>query len=400
MGHALTVVVAGDNVSIAAGTYSDDDITFPAVDNITITGAGIGATIFDGDNDGSSLQRFITISGSVTGLTISDMTIQDMDVSGNGGGFNVTTTGSVTFQDIYFKACVTKSSYQDGGAIYVSSSSTASVDRCKFTDCSTQYTGAAYSNGSCIYSEGTTTIQNCLAYNNLCGYASSNGLIYINGGSTNVYNCTFTENTPSYTGLIYINTATTVNVSNTIIYNNSCSASVKRVGGTVNFNYSLYDDVPSGTITLNANDNSSNPNFTNSATDNFTLNSGSTACLNTGTSAGMPTYDLLQATRPYGGGYDMGCYEYSPVYYWVGGSGNWIADAATHWATSSGGAGMHGSAPTSADNVIFDANSTGTITVDASASSSNFTSTGSTATIAGSSDLNVYGNLTIGSGFT
>jgi hypothetical protein len=42
--------------------------------------------------------------------------------------------------------------------------------------------------------------------------------------------------------------------------------------------------------------------------------------------------------------------------YWVGGDGTWDATSTTNWATSSGGAGG-ASAPTSADNVIFDANS-------------------------------------------
>lgn len=42
--------------------------------------------------------------------------------------------------------------------------------------------------------------------------------------------------------------------------------------------------------------------------------------------------------------------------YWVGGTGTWDATSTTNWATSSGGAGG-ASAPTSADNVIFDANS-------------------------------------------
>ena len=42
--------------------------------------------------------------------------------------------------------------------------------------------------------------------------------------------------------------------------------------------------------------------------------------------------------------------------YWVGGAGTWDASTTTNWATSSGGAGG-ASAPTSADNVIFDASS-------------------------------------------
>jgi hypothetical protein len=44
------------------------------------------------------------------------------------------------------------------------------------------------------------------------------------------------------------------------------------------------------------------------------------------------------------------------TYYWVGGSGNWDASDTTNWASSSGGAGGAG-VPTSADDVVFDANS-------------------------------------------
>ena len=46
------------------------------------------------------------------------------------------------------------------------------------------------------------------------------------------------------------------------------------------------------------------------------------------------------------------------TYYWVGGSGNWDATTTTNWASSSGGAGDAG-VPTSTDDVVFDANSSG-----------------------------------------
>jgi len=42
--------------------------------------------------------------------------------------------------------------------------------------------------------------------------------------------------------------------------------------------------------------------------------------------------------------------------YWVGGSGTWDASSTTNWATTSGGS-SGASAPTSSDNVLFDANS-------------------------------------------
>ena len=52
------------------------------------------------------------------------------------------------------------------------------------------------------------------------------------------------------------------------------------------------------------------------------------------------------------------------VRYWVGGSGTWDASSTTNWSASSGGA-SGASAPTSADDVIFDTNSgSGTVTLD------------------------------------
>ncbi|MDO5978652.1 immunoglobulin-like domain-containing protein [Flavivirga spongiicola] len=59
-------------------------------------------------------------------------------------------------------------------------------------------------------------------------------------------------------------------------------------------------------------------------------------------------------------------------YFWVGGSGNWT-EATTHWATTSGGSTFHSTAPTSADDVFFDANS--------------FSSTGQTVTVDSEGDL-------------
>lgn len=90
--------------------------------------------------------------------------------------------------------------------------------------------------------------------------------------------------------------------------------------------------------------------------------------------------------------------------YWVGGSGNWDAASTANWSASSGGA-SGASVPTSADNVIFDANSnvgTGafTVTVAAAASCLNFTASGLDGAMTFSSsvtnvDLNVYGSMSL-----
>ena len=96
----------------------------------------------------------------------------------------------------------------------------------------------------------------------------------------------------------------------------------------------------------------------------------------------------------------------SQDYYWVGGSGNW-SDFANHWATTSGGSTFHTSAPTSANDVYFDANSFSgsgqvvTLDVEADCASMNWTGVTNFPSILGNSnDLNIYGSLTLAADMT
>ena len=85
--------------------------------------------------------------------------------------------------------------------------------------------------------------------------------------------------------------------------------------------------------------------------------------------------------------------------YWVGGTGTWDATTTTNWSATSGGAGG-ASAPTSVDDVVFNAGSdtggiftvtisTGAVCRDITAGSLDFTMT-----LAGSAAWSVYGSLT------
>jgi hypothetical protein len=88
--------------------------------------------------------------------------------------------------------------------------------------------------------------------------------------------------------------------------------------------------------------------------------------------------------------------------YWVGGTATWDGTAGTKWSTTSGGTGG-AAVPTSADDVFFDAASgAGTVTVSGSRPCLSFNATGFTGTLAGTStpNLQVHGNLTLGSGMT
>ena len=87
--------------------------------------------------------------------------------------------------------------------------------------------------------------------------------------------------------------------------------------------------------------------------------------------------------------------------YWVGGAGTWDATTTTNWSTLSGGGGG-ASAPTSADNVIFDSSSNATayaVTVGTNAVAQDITIAGPlvgnvTITSGATAVINVYGSWT------
>jgi hypothetical protein len=87
--------------------------------------------------------------------------------------------------------------------------------------------------------------------------------------------------------------------------------------------------------------------------------------------------------------------------YWVGGTANWDGTAGTKWAAFSGGPGGE-TVPTSADDVFFDANSSGTCTVvSGNTGAKSVTCTGFTGGLTISSSFRLYGgNFTLTSGMT
>ena len=106
-------------------------------DGITIVGAGMGSTIFEQNGTGD---QFMRISGSASDITISDLTIQNYDEASHGAGFDITTSGTVTLQDVEIKKCSTAASGDNGAGVYVSSSSTVTLDRCKLHQITVQTT--------------------------------------------------------------------------------------------------------------------------------------------------------------------------------------------------------------------------------------------------------------------
>lgn len=83
--------------------------------------------------------------------------------------------------------------------------------------------------------------------------------------------------------------------------------------------------------------------------------------------------------------------------YWVGGTAAWDVTAGTKWAETSGGPGGF-SVPTTADDVFFDAASSGTCSINAgNTGAKSLDCTGFTGTIAGTGALTVSGSITLAS---
>lgn len=81
--------------------------------------------------------------------------------------------------------------------------------------------------------------------------------------------------------------------------------------------------------------------------------------------------------------------------YWVGGTASWDATAGSKWAATSGGVGGE-PAPTPADDVFFDANSSGTVTIAAGNNGAkSINCTGFSGTIAGTGAITIVGSVTL-----
>jgi CSLREA domain-containing protein len=88
-------LAGADSISLAAGTFTLGLGEITISSDLTITGAGAGATIIDG----ASLSRIFNITSGT--VTISDLTITNGDAgAGNGGGIQVGSSATVNLVDV------------------------------------------------------------------------------------------------------------------------------------------------------------------------------------------------------------------------------------------------------------------------------------------------------------
>jgi len=202
---AIDAAIAGDTISVDAGTYNED-ITL--VNGIQVLGAGEASTTINGTGTGSvvtasgagpttKLDGF-TITGGNTpasgggGMYIdnSSLTVSNCTFSGNtapvagmpaglGGGMHNANNSSPTITNCTFSG----NSANQGGGGMCNSNSSPTVTDCTFFDNSTRFGGAGMANRN-----SSPTITDCTFYNNTGNYVG--GMSNYDSPAT-VTNCTF-----------------------------------------------------------------------------------------------------------------------------------------------------------------------------------------------------------------
>ena len=333
-----------DQINVAAGTYSEDDIT--CSNSVTIVGAGPAATIFDGDGT----NRFMNISAN--DIIIKNCIIKDYQNVSNGGGA-IRVTGAYTgieFENVEFSnnTCPTISS--GGGAIDLASSSSTSINRCKFYGNKAVYNSASGggTRGGAIRGYGTNitlNVYSSLFYENEAGYFGPGILLFGTSSSPNtlnIYNSTFADNNclyPSSFGAAPVNCFfTTFKVYNTLCYNNmyNDNASVGRDfynnGGTT-YLYNCHVTSSGNYYGINTVVNIAfgDPAFYDSASDDYSLGTTST-CIDGGNNSYWPADGDIYAGE-YQSTADIGCFEHCTAAIWDGSDGTDFGTG-PNWSTN------------------------------------------------------------------
>ena len=341
---------SGDTIFVAAGTYTETGITVGSDDEgFVITGDALSSGVPTSIFDAGSTARWLLLNNTnndnitITKLTIKDHKNSDGGDPGGGGGIKII-AGCTGFKATYchFDNCDTRTAslHHRGGAIY--SAEGITIDYCTFKNCNAEYYGGAisielsptssssikhsifYSNVSSNYggaiffgvgSTSTLTVENCLFYKNNTTAGEAVVVAMNSYSNLNIMNSTITANgnASNGTGGVLSLSSAKINLTNTIIYNNSGTTynDVYNNSGTINMVNCCYGNSSEiNSITSNTSPKISDPLFTSSATDDYTL-SGTSPCIDWGTTTGAPTDDLRQYSRI--GNPDVGCYESNGV---------------------------------------------------------------------------------------
>jgi hypothetical protein len=194
---AIGAATGGDVIDIAAGVYTEANITVNKA--LTIQGAGAESTIVQAHEDyvhnqGPTYRVFLIQAGNT--VTLADMTIRHGNVRESG-------------------------SWSQGGGI--NNAGTLTVLRCIVAK--NRVSNATNIQGGGIYSSGTLTVEDSVIEDNFSDFGNGGGLYIIGGGVTISRSIIRANVSASYGGGMYINTGAGVSnfLTDTVISGNYTS---------------------------------------------------------------------------------------------------------------------------------------------------------------------------------
>jgi len=191
-----------------------------------------------------------------------------------------------------------------GGGIFINKSSNCTILNCIFRNNKATWCGGGISS-----SGSSTLIINCIFTDNYCSWAGGALFNASGGGITIINNSNFLQNKSGSSWAGGIHTQSTTTVNNCIFFNNDPYC-ISRYSKTLNLNYSLvFEDSIRGTINSTACIFDKNPEFIDLQNHNFQLSRNS-PCINAG-SVDIEEcflYDIIGTYR--NGIIDIGAFEY------------------------------------------------------------------------------------------
>ncbi|MEM7032997.1 MAG: choice-of-anchor Q domain-containing protein, partial [Chloroflexota bacterium] len=194
IGHGLGLVTVSDAVFVARGTYSESGLII----NNTIRLLGGYTSDFEEANrlmnpdettiDGTGLGNRVILIGK-NSPTIENFTIKGGDVSGLGGGIQVSEQAS---DPILRQLILTNNQATQGGGLYIGQDSAELANLVLFGNSATDSGGGIYLNNSDVTIQNLTLVENTAS--------ADGGGIYIAGGTTLVTNTLVASNTAGNDG--------------------------------------------------------------------------------------------------------------------------------------------------------------------------------------------------------
>jgi hypothetical protein len=201
--YALTLASANDTILVDAGTYADKNLTI-SLTNLSITGAGSNATVFNNNFANANSNYFIKIQAN--GVNVAGLMAIKYNSTAVSTGKAITVSGATGVQLIDVVLTNNYGSGGGNGALYVGSNASVTIRKGSYSCNPNSGATNDYGGGIDIVGQHTVVSIDSAAVSNNGKTAFEGGGIYITGDSTcvvSITNSTLNGNSAMNGGAIY-----------------------------------------------------------------------------------------------------------------------------------------------------------------------------------------------------